>query len=1023
MASYHGHDAYDARPRQPRRPDSFSRPTRDDAFLKPIAGPALTGPGQGHGGERRSYLSDSPSPTTSYSGRSSHRHSYDGRHDSRYDPRYSYPPRRSPSRVRKRRSWPPQPCVEDEVTSLKKEAGTEKLLRQAGRDEVILRGTIDQEPIIEDVPKWSAKDQKPPAPRPKDAKPKETPAKTTSAGGLPTPPSSEDEKQRKASRRPSKLSMDFTNLDSFVPEMNKRTSTPYSFTRSARTPGPQPLDTRFLSPDTISPPQADRRTQGSKSQPSSPRRDSARYSPSTKTGQDYFSASYSGYSGDESAIDDAAYDTSDSIGSSGSGRRRPSTYPRPKDKKSDQPSSSPATSIVDFAAPPKDVPIRRANLDARRNTDTSNTLPTVSRLGVEKTRRPTPLAAASALSELNDSTIYSSPSSPRLPSELQPPRSREASWVSSRGPSPTTAPEARAAGASPRYSAEFSREVSSTSSPASKAPSVDGSRPSSPSPRTPGDSPRLPRTDLDWSALMAANAARRPKTSSRLATSPLQMPQMPELPEYQRPEVSRSYSSAAPPRAGTMPYPLNDGPGTPSAYMPAERTYQYFPESVDFNRPRAPPEKRATLQAPFLTEAKATTRAASPSPYAPSYGSSSASRSARPGMPIRHSTADVPQYETRQELERPSTSDSKRSSYSGPAQRKDDLQALIRKNIPTCRRSDPVAGYDDWYTLSGAPSLDFCPECVRENLDGTRYGREIKRSPRYNREARIQCALGQPWIRLAFLLTLQRERSDLGYLKDLADIDRTTNACPGNQEDYGPWYGLRDADNYFIRDFRVCYADVRKLERLFSSIAGQFVRQPDRYSSSSCRCALRPETNRFWPYLSTVAALHEHAAQQRRPVDPAPLVAFVEHQLRAPECSRDTFLTGALWHFIPALPDFTVCAECFAAVVAPEQQRHRELALRFPGAAQPVPPAGGGGGASCMLYSRRTRRWFRDAVAANDFRYLAQRARARREKEVTLQDHYKEIQRRMVGLGAGSEEMRRLEREVQWIAEEWQKVE
>ena len=345
--------------------------------------------------------------------------------------------------------------------------------------------------------------------------------------------------------------------------------------------------------------------------------------------------------------------------------------------------------------------------------------------------------------------------------------------------------------------------------------------------------------------------------------------------------------------------------------------------------------------------------------------------------------------------------------------------------MKSCRRPDAVADRHDWYTLPGAPSLDFCPSCVEDNFDGTRFRKEIRRSPPYNREARIQCAFGgQAWIRLAFLLTIQRDRPDLSYLKDLADIDRTTNACPGNQEDWGPWYGLRDADNFFIKDFRVCYADVRKIERLFSSLSGQFVRQPDRFSSSTYRCAMRPETNRFLPYLNTLMAIHDQSVASRKEVNVMPFINFVDLKMRSPECTRDTFLTGALWHFIPSLPEFTVCGECFESVVVPEIGKHRDVAMRFNHSVQPVP--GERSGSSCQLYSKRTRNWFRDAVDNADMKWLTYKARQRRDKEVRLQDQYKEIQRRMAGLSGGErdrEEIRRLEKEVQWIAEEWQKYE
>ena len=84
----------------------------------------------------------------------------------------------------------------------------------------------------------------------------------------------------------------------FAPEMNKRTSTPYSYSldQPKRHNPSQRTRASCHQISSVHHRQVDVLL-GSKSQPSSPRRDSARYSPSAKKGRDYFAAGYSGYFG------------------------------------------------------------------------------------------------------------------------------------------------------------------------------------------------------------------------------------------------------------------------------------------------------------------------------------------------------------------------------------------------------------------------------------------------------------------------------------------------------------------------------------------------------------------------------------------------------------------------------------------------------------------------------------------------------------------------------------------------------
>ena len=195
------------------------------------------------------------------------------------------------------------------------------------------------------------------------------------------------------------------------------------------------------------------------------------------------------------------------------------------------------------------------------------------------------------------------------------------------------------------------------------------------------------------------------------------------------------------------------------------------------------------------------------------------------------------------------------------------------------------------------------------------------------------------------------------------------------------------------------YADVRKIERLFSSLSGQFVRQPDRFSllqHTAARCGSRPTV--FGQYLSSA---NDHS----RTIDPSSRRASGRHTLhqlhraqkmRSPECSRDTFLTGGLWHFIPHFAGVHGLRRVFRERSSSRRSRNTAIvAMRFNQTVQPVP--GERSGSSCMLYSRRTRRWFRDAVDDGDFKYLDSEEReARREKELSgCRTRYKDIQRRM----------------------------
>ncbi|KAJ9621908.1 hypothetical protein H2203_006788 [Taxawa tesnikishii (nom. ined.)] len=175
-------------------------------------------------------------------------------------------------------------------------------------------------------------------------------------------------------------------------------------------------------------------------------------------------------------------------------------------------------------------------------------------------------------------------------------------------------------------------------------------------------------------------------------------------------------------------------------------------------------------------------------------------------------------------------------------------------------------------------------------------------------------------------------------------------------------------------------------------------------------------------------SLHESAASARRMPDTSNFVSLVRHKSRIRECTRDDMLRGQRWHYIPSLlPAFTVCQDCFDEVVQPQLRADSDIAMRFNGEPQFV-SSEGRLGSSCQLYSARMRRVFKRAVEDNDLKYLARRAKERKEVEDKLQGRVADInymRRRLrrsdsYALSSREEaELDRLQDECEGIAEEW----
>jgi hypothetical protein len=145
-------------------------------------------------------------------------------------------------------------------------------------------------------------------------------------------------------------------------------------------------------------------------------------------------------------------------------------------------------------------------------------------------------------------------------------------------------------------------------------------------------------------------------------------------------------------------------------------------------------------------------------------------------------------------------------------------------------------------------------------------------------------------------------------------------------------------------------------------------------------------------------------------------------------CTRDNLIRESTWHFIPALPEFTVCEDCFDRVIWPTIKQGSDVAERFNKVLTPLPAGVGIAGASCQVYSPRMQRIWERAVKYGDkegLNYLARKVRERKEVEDDLRRQQKEIGKLLENnkkLGGGSDavvQKERLKRELGEIELEW----
>ena len=317
-------------------------------------------------------------------------------------------------------------------------------------------------------------------------------------------------------------------------------------------------------------------------------------------------------------------------------------------------------------------------------------------------------------------------------------------------------------------------------------------------------------------------------------------------------------------------------------------------------------------------------------------------------------------------------------------------------SLPACPRSDFVAGYHDWSTIPGAPYFDVCPTCrtaIEQAGYTGRFQPSLSRPPGYE----TRCDLSITWIRMAWLLILQNKTNRSNLVHEMMEIVAQEPKCPGKSGATRNWYRLHDPEkNRLVPIFDVCSYCTRSVETLFPNLHGTFHQiRPSEILNQPRTCALRSDSARFPKYVDMLDEISNQAYEYRRPPNMLRFVQLAKKVASIQECNRDDMLLDHVWHYMPHLPEFTVCEECYEDVVWPTAAAGSELADQFLGKLQLLPPGFARGGVSCQLYSPRMRSVFRDACARGDFAMLKKEAVKRWQVERDLQARLKGVRDRV----------------------------
>ncbi|XP_014560403.1 hypothetical protein COCVIDRAFT_89349 [Bipolaris victoriae FI3] len=893
---------------------------------------------------------------------------YTTSYPSSYEPRTSRP-RQSTSQSyrshRRKESWPPPPSVEDEPEALAKEARSQPpspaQRRDDGEPPVNTRGTVDQEFILDEI-------EQPSAAQGDDRRSRHNSGSATDPDATTRSNPHRDRQRRSfADRGP------MSNINTDVPDpplFTERERMPYGYSQSQKE-STAPISTDFLrSPEPMTP-------------------SDSRFATS-----------------DMGRVDQDAQRRSHgkSPTSRPSGSRHNSlanSRPAEKDRVFD--SDSDTDSTTHLRADRKPARYSFVQNDLQREALRTNLRDTQHR--PESTRRDSGERSVPTLRK-----EYSSNSSKENLYAQSPKSSASSLNNSAKKPRPVPVDTAYANSPRPmsRPSSPLPRTATSSQLPTRLKESPPGTRPSSRSggqPPTPlshssafeSNSPgrgRFPISETDQHTsvppVRAQDRSRPPSRYGRYETIPTPRP---------RGDVQSSLPTGRPSSShSALPYPMDDQ--LIDVLMPPEQNYQYNHSPI------------ASPRQDYIEPPRSSSPSATSSPY------------------IRDSHAQPSRQSTREEpgLSRRARSNSIRSQDDRREKSLRRVASLDLKSLPDCPRSKASREYDDWYSLRGFKNFNICPDCYKSVFFETRFDGEFKQIWLDDWSIKRACDFSNPWPRLAWYLTVKQRLKSLDLLYAVADIMDTYKPCPGEREkdtNEASWYGIvNQRDGMFVPNFAICSSDRRLAEALFPSIRGYFPRITAGYSSAPSRytCSFRMSSRRLMKYLELLMELDEEAQISGRRPDIDRFVDLARDYAFKGECARDKILIRKPWYFIPQLPEFTVCEECYDRFVWPAMQSKSlptTIPRLFNKSIQLVPGEDPEAGSSCCLWSPRMRSVWMRSVEDEDFAYLKRKALERKKAQVATTREREDILRGLGNAEPGDSKYEWAKRELDVLDREW----
>ncbi|PKX97425.1 uncharacterized protein P174DRAFT_418393 [Aspergillus novofumigatus IBT 16806] len=342
-----------------------------------------------------------------------------------------------------------------------------------------------------------------------------------------------------------------------------------------------------------------------------------------------------------------------------------------------------------------------------------------------------------------------------------------------------------------------------------------------------------------------------------------------------------------------------------------------------------------------------------------------------------------------QEQERERSRSSRRPSPSKAVVRQSSPEEASPCLLP-CPRSVPMTGYQDWYTIKGLEHLDICPSCTKQMRNSRFQDLFIPGLP-VPRGQMVRCSMSEPWTRLAWMQTIKKQYETLDMLQQIARPPPGSKPCTGRIISDQFWYRIIDsATGMYLPKFNVCSACVRNLRILMPQHRETFTRSTTMQEQV---CDLVADSPRFVQYVDLLDIAANRAEIERSPLpDMTQFLAYARRKVVLRDCRRDRPVLGT-WYYMPQLPEFTVCEDCYDDVVWPLVKANKPIAREFltrmrlaPGDAPTRCRE-----ASCQLYSPRIRAKFRDAVQRNDLAYLKLIALKRYDVEQHIRERREEL--------------------------------